>query len=1142
MAEATTRLKITAEIQGLDGLDKLKSSLRALEQSSNLADDAISKARKEILDFAEAGKKTEQSLFAQIDALKALRSQAGVGGDAYRLLSKDVKQLASELGSLGKDFENTATKAQTFALTLNQGIGGTSDKVGKQLNVLKEQLSQLKYGSEDYLTVLQRIQELQIVSGSRAARSSVIAANQAYTGATLNQGFGREEALPQMPNTTAALSQRVNELTAKLANLDKESSAAVSVAMELEAVQKKLQQSILGVGDSYDKLGQAEEREIRRAAKIAQIQEYSIKAPGVGGYRDPETGAMLARGSNDRSGYTFNQNLGLNYGPKDATAFNEAVAAATKSIEQIIEIEKRGEAEKLALKEKAGKLALEIVQKEWAEELKLNQEKFNQEIAQFDRQLQEKEAFKRKAAQEEIAVQEAKAARSKLIENVGLGVGFPLMFGGGPGAILGGGLGSFVGEGFAGQIVGSAIGQKLDEFTKSTVDFAKALREGGDAVGYLKETLGYLDPAIGNQISALQKAGQTAEAAKVTFEELSKAIGEENAKALQKAGTGWDQFTRDIKLWTTQITSEVLGAFSRIGDLANLGIKLPTLISLPGAPKVKEDSTTQQYRNQLELSNLDLQTTKDKAEAAKTILKDNIGLYTVTQERVALDERNSKVAEIYQKIKEQGKTLQIDTNNLIKAQIAYEGRINEITRQAQDEQRRQAEEQERKSEAAARKAKEEQDKAYRLEKDRAQIALQSIDVGTQELLAKQEIAAFSKSDLEAAKDKLKTLQTINQREDLAFNQRARAEINEAKIKGTLQETVMLISNQVNLEKDKQVLRQKNLEITIAELGYAERLLELNNASEIESAKLQGKSAIEGLRSGIASSLGQSGFQSNLDKLKYDQEDRSRKQILDRVLNIDNLSKELKDLPSGGPEATKIQIAIDKEMELLRLKRQELPIMDALEEKQLRLNEFTQKYGGFFDAISQGLTSTFDLLVKGTDNWGASLRNIAATVLQDIAKQLLKIYVIDQSISFLKSAISGINFGGGGGGLSNLNAPQSIFNPLGVSANGNVFAANGIVPYAMGGIVDRPTLFPFAKGIGLMGEAGPEAIIPLKRGADGRLGVAGGGGGTTVNVSVDAKGTSVQGDGGQSAALGRAIAASVQAELIKQKRPGGLLAA
>ena len=110
-----------------------------------------------------------------------------------------------------------------------------------------------------------------------------------------------------------------------------------------------------------------------------------------------------------------------------------------------------------------------------------------------------------------------------------------------------------------------------------------------------------------------------------------------------------------------------------------------------------------------------------------------------------------------------------------------------------------------------------------------------------------------------------------------------------------------------------------------------------------------------------------------------------------------------------------------------------------------------------------------------------------------------------------------------------------------------FGQNGIVPFAMGGIVNKPTLFKFANGgagnLGLMGEAGPEAIIPLKRGSDGKLGVAsdGGGGATTVNVSVDAKGTSVQGDPGRSEQLGRAISQAVQAELIKQRRPGGLLA-
>jgi tape measure domain-containing protein len=116
--------------------------------------------------------------------------------------------------------------------------------------------------------------------------------------------------------------------------------------------------------------------------------------------------------------------------------------------------------------------------------------------------------------------------------------------------------------------------------------------------------------------------------------------------------------------------------------------------------------------------------------------------------------------------------------------------------------------------------------------------------------------------------------------------------------------------------------------------------------------------------------------------------------------------------------------------------------------------------------------------------------------------------------------------------------------LSPNAAGNAFGANGIIPFAKGGIVNSPTLFPFAKGTGLMGEAGPEAIMPLQRGADGKLGVlASGGGGGDVNVvvNVDAKGSSVEGDEQGANQLGRVISAAVQSELIKQQRPGGILA-
>jgi lambda family phage tail tape measure protein len=65
--------------------------------------------------------------------------------------------------------------------------------------------------------------------------------------------------------------------------------------------------------------------------------------------------------------------------------------------------------------------------------------------------------------------------------------------------------------------------------------------------------------------------------------------------------------------------------------------------------------------------------------------------------------------------------------------------------------------------------------------------------------------------------------------------------------------------------------------------------------------------------------------------------------------------------------------------------------------------------------------------------------------------------------------------------------------------GNLFGS--AVPFADGGIVNSPVLFPMRGGTGLMGEAGPEAIMPLARGSDGKLGVRGAGGGTHVTVNI-----------------------------------------
>jgi phage-related minor tail protein len=105
--------------------------------------------------------------------------------------------------------------------------------------------------------------------------------------------------------------------------------------------------------------------------------------------------------------------------------------------------------------------------------------------------------------------------------------------------------------------------------------------------------------------------------------------------------------------------------------------------------------------------------------------------------------------------------------------------------------------------------------------------------------------------------------------------------------------------------------------------------------------------------------------------------------------------------------------------------------------------------------------------------------------------------------FSSSSKSSSNSGGSDSGF--IDTLLSLFSSAAsaYSANGNIFSNGSIVPFAKGDIFNSPTSFPMAVGkTGIMGEAGPEAIMPLARGSDGKLGIkTNGNGGHTIIVNV-----------------------------------------
>jgi len=134
-------------------------------------------------------------------------------------------------------------------------------------------------------------------------------------------------------------------------------------------------------------------------------------------------------------------------------------------------------------------------------------------------------------------------------------------------------------------------------------------------------------------------------------------------------------------------------------------------------------------------------------------------------------------------------------------------------------------------------------------------------------------------------------------------------------------------------------------------------------------------------------------------------------------------------------------------------------------------------------FSKGLRRAFEDVVFDGESLSDALDSLARTMIQTTYSAAVK-PVTDQLGSFLGTGV------------------ESLLSGLLPFAKGAGFAQGRVMPFASGGVVRNATPFAMRGGTGLMGEAGPEAILPLARGADGKLGVrSGSGGGVSVVMNV-----------------------------------------
>ena len=253
------------------------------------------------------------------------------------------------------------------------------------------------------------------------------------------------------------------------------------------------------------------------------------------------------------------------------------------------------------------------------------------------------------------------------------------------------------------------------------------------------------------------------------------------------------------------------------------------------------------------------------------------------------------------------------------------------------------------------------------------------------------------------------------------------------------------------------------------------------------------------------------------------------------------AKVLKEYKAGVQD-----IHVSLESVLLELMTKYLPVTEQIDKDIKNITNSTKELKEETLAITKQAPVIAQGLQQGMQAYADSIKDTAG----DIKKATVSAFkgMEDSLVSFVTSGK--LNFKSLAqsilADMARIAIRSSIVKPLmaafGFAQGGVIDTAGQVTKYAKGGVVNSPHYFAMggSGNLGILGESGAEAILPLKRHSSGNLGVEASGSSTNVVVNVDASGTDVQGDEQQGRALGQLIAAAVQSELVQQSRPGGIL--
>ena len=832
-------------------------------------------------------------------------------------------------------------------------------------------------------------------------------------------------------------------------------------------------------------------------------------------------------------------------GTSTFNTFVGALAKAEKELEDIAHATENARRKALGLlsvEEEAAQLAQKAAQKK-AKEDEADARKKNEKAIEKENKRLEK--LNRERKREAAA---AKRNRGRAIGDLAASVGFPLLFGGGVGSVAGGAAGSLIGSalgiGFGGQILGSALGQGLDQAAQAANQFALEATKGSTSLDTLIQKFGIAGTGSATAIRFAGALGIGAAGRTAAQGSLAGIVGEEGVKSLEKLAESAEDASNAINRFgaattakfaplLTQLNQTVTGLFGgispsqeldRLTDPNGVG-PLPVQRFGPGSAvreEFRRQANAQREARIAELS--ENPEVKAQLELRKQINK-------VVSDRIQLARDSARVEGIRLTARRDGLASEQGTLQIQAEQNKLEIIAIQLKNEKNETRIRELELEESLTKEAIKQAKAARANAV-LEAKR-QIQREQISGAASQITAIRREQRLELEYQQNREGRFALFEAEKKQLDSEFvssglildleRKRALIGVTEAERISSINRDydlrVRLLEKEFDLNK--QNLEQAKAAYDLSRLQVEQALkMERMQAGISAAQQIRATSPFEQETRLLDPFFGESSQLQVEQTLRYNENLALLGQQLDDVIakqQIFALAPEVRQGLKDQENTIRNQIANFKEYQ---------PAIDAAALAQARFNEAMAITVPVTDSLFDSLTAVVEGTKTAEQAFADFLRSIAS-MLMDAAKQMIATYIAI-GIARMFAGMGGVTNNAG----SSLKTITEKYGTFGAEGAANAAKAlPSLSPMALGGQVGAGQAY-------LVGERGPELFIP---GAMGNIVPNNAMGGANVVVNVDASGSSAQGDGQQAKILGSAIGAAVQAELIKQKRPGGLLA-